>query len=66
MIDKTIFLNARMLRERYGVSHMWIARRLRDDPTFPAPVYFGRLRYWRVDEIEAWERSKIVARNKRE
>jgi predicted DNA-binding transcriptional regulator AlpA len=37
-----------------GVSDMWLHRRLRDDPTFPKPIYIGRRRYWREADIIAW------------
>ena len=57
------YLTAKQLRARYGGrSHMWIERRLLSDPTFPRPAYFGRFRFWALDEIEAWERAAIAAR----
>jgi predicted DNA-binding transcriptional regulator AlpA len=60
--EKT-YLTAMQLRKRYGGrSHMWIERRLLSDPTFPRPAYFGRFRFWALDEIEAWERAAIAAR----
>lgn len=53
---EAVYVTARQLRHRYGgVSHMWIERRLAAG-NFPTPIYFGRLRYWRLDEIEAFER----------
>ncbi len=33
----------------------WLGR---DDLDFPKPYYFGRNRYFRIAEIEAWERSR--------
>ena len=52
------------LRKRYGGrSHMWIERRLLSDPTFPRPAYFGRFRFWALDQIEVWERAAIAARD---
>ena len=58
------YLTAKQLRARYGGrSHMWIERRLLSDPTFPRPAYFGRFRFWALDEIEAWERAAIAARD---
>ena len=53
------FLTAAQLMARYGVSHMWLVRRMAKDG-FPKPSYFGRLRFWRRTEIEQWERSKAV------
>jgi predicted DNA-binding transcriptional regulator AlpA len=40
---------------------MWIERRLADDPDFPKPIYLGRLRYWRLADIEGWERARAAA-----
>ena len=53
------FLTAAQLMARYGVSHMWLIRRMAKDG-FPKPVYFGRLRFWRRTDVEQWERSKAV------
>jgi hypothetical protein len=36
---------------------MWLVRILKRDPTFPRPVKFGRLRFFRIDELIAWERA---------
>jgi len=58
--DDSEFLTAAQLMGRYGVSHMWLVRRMARDG-FPRPNYFGRLRFWRRTEIEQWERSKAVA-----
>jgi predicted DNA-binding transcriptional regulator AlpA len=56
--SKKRYLTAGQLRERYGGrSHMWIERRLQDDPTFPKPTKFGRLRFWDEAALEKWERS---------
>lgn len=55
------FLNAEAVRARYGgVSHMWLVRKMRDEG-FPQPVRFGgRLRFWRVGDVEAWERRMLA------
>lgn len=55
------FLSAAQARARYGnVSHMWLVRKMRDEG-FPACVRFGgRLRFWRVSDLEKWERRKIA------
>jgi hypothetical protein len=34
---------------------MWIERRLRDDPDFPHPIYFGRIRMWDEDLLDKWD-----------
>lgn len=60
--DDTLIPTAQV-RARYGgVSHMWIERRLADDPLFPRPLYIAKRRYWRVAELSAWER--IAARQR--
>ena len=28
--------------------------------SFPRLYYFGRFRYWRLDELEAWEREQAL------
>jgi hypothetical protein len=54
------YLTSRQLRDRYGGrSHMWISRRLKADPKFPRPKYFGRYQYFDLDEIEAYERTAV-------
>lgn len=35
---------------------MWLERRLKNDPDFPKPTYFGRLRFWKVAELDAYDR----------
>jgi predicted DNA-binding transcriptional regulator AlpA len=58
--EKRLYISTRQLRERYGgVSHMWIERRLNDDPQFPRPAYFGRRRFWSLAAIAAWERLTL-------
>ena len=54
------YASSNQVRNRYGGrSHMWIERRLKDDPDFPKPIYIGRLRYWKISALEAWEKAKI-------
>ena len=52
-----VFLSAAQVRRRYGdVSDMTLWR-WQNHPTmdFPTPTYFGRLRFWRIADLEAWE-----------
>ena len=44
-----------------NVSAMWIERRLADDPKFPKPIYIGRNRFWRVNEIEKYIEERASA-----
>lgn len=59
---KVSWLNFRSLvgeNGRYPCrNHMWLLRRIEHDG-FPAPTKMGRLRYWRLDQIEAWENGQI-------
>lgn len=55
------------LRQRYGgVSHMTIERLLQSDPAFPRPIKLNPkgMRLWCVEELEAYERRKVLARNR--
>jgi predicted DNA-binding transcriptional regulator AlpA len=56
--DTAIYISAPQVCDRYGgVSHMWLERMLKRDPTFPRPSKFGRLRFFKIDELIAWERA---------
>lgn len=63
-VDESVYLTAAAVRARYGnVSHMWLVRKIRDDG-FPPPVRFGgRLRFFKLSELERWERSKVEGLN---
>ncbi|QDM16843.1 hypothetical protein FNL55_13180 [Tardiphaga sp. vice352] len=59
-LDATLIPTAQ-LRARYGgVSHMWVERRLKDDVLFPRPVYLGKRRFWRLDDLTVWERIRAA------
>lgn len=54
-----VFLPARKVWERYGVTSMTLHRWLKDpNNNFPKPTYLGRFRYWRLADLEAWERDR--------
>jgi predicted DNA-binding transcriptional regulator AlpA len=54
----TVFLDAPQVMARYGNrSHMWLRRLLARDPTFPRPMKINRLRFWRLDALQKWERK---------
>jgi predicted DNA-binding transcriptional regulator AlpA len=58
--DDARYLTAGQLRERYGVSDMWLWRYMRDH-RFPKPVKFGgatSARHWLLTEVEQWERER--------
>jgi predicted DNA-binding transcriptional regulator AlpA len=55
MSAATVYLPTDQVQARYGhCSHMWVVRRMKD-AGFPSPVYFGRRRFWRESDLEAWE-----------
>lgn len=62
------YLSAAQIMERFGTSHMWIVRRMAD-AGFPRPIRFGTSRtsrrFWRLDEVEAWERQQFDARERK-
>jgi predicted DNA-binding transcriptional regulator AlpA len=53
------YLRIKAVRKRYGdVSEMTINRWVEDkEMEFPRPDYFGRCRFWKLADLEAWERS---------
>jgi predicted DNA-binding transcriptional regulator AlpA len=59
-----VFLTSVQVRKRYGnVADMTLHRWLRDERMeFPQPVYFGRLRFWKLSDLESWERSSATRR----
>jgi predicted DNA-binding transcriptional regulator AlpA len=58
--DDVRYLSAAQIMERFGVSHMWIVRRMAD-AGFPRPIRFGTAktsrRFWHIADVEAWERQ---------
>lgn len=58
-MNKDQYLKGRSVWERYGVSNMTLHRWVRDESLgFPAPTYIGRYRYWKLADLEAWERRQ--------
>jgi hypothetical protein len=53
--DDDSFLPTSRVTRRYGVSKMFVERRLANDPTFPRPHYFGKRRFWKLAELRRWE-----------
>lgn len=55
------YLSAAQIMERFGVSHMWIVRRMATDG-FPRPIRFTNARtgprFWLIEEVEHWERER--------
>ena len=60
--DAKQFLPARQVWERYGVTSMTLWRWLKDaDLNFPQPMRIGRLRYWGLSDLLAWEKSRCLS-----
>ena len=60
-IPQTLYLKARQVRSRYGdVSHMWLVRRQKD-AGFPSPTIFGGIRFWKLSDLERWEKDQNTA-----
>jgi hypothetical protein len=56
------FLTSAQVKKRYGgVSDMWLHRRLRDGSGFPQPMIIETRRFWKLSELEAWERERAKA-----
>jgi predicted DNA-binding transcriptional regulator AlpA len=57
--NDTVFLPAAKVRGRYNVSDMSIWRWCRDDSLkFPEPIRINGRRFWRLSELEIWEKSR--------
>lgn len=56
-----IYLKAAQVRHRYGeCSDMWVRRRIRD-AGFPEPTFLGGLRFWKLRDLERWDRERVIA-----
>ena len=53
----TEYFTARRTCERYGsITSMTLWRWINDEAMdFPPPYYFGRIRFWKLAELQAWE-----------
>jgi hypothetical protein len=58
-----VYISFNQLRSRWGnPSHMFIERKIDADPKFPKPHYFGRLRFFKVSDVEEYERGCVTHR----
>lgn len=56
-----VWISARQVLARYGGrSEMWLNRKLTMEADFPRPMYSGRLRFFRLDEIEQYEKQMVM------
>ena len=57
------YLTIGQVRERFGVSDMWVWRHMRQHG-FPKPVQFGgptSARHWLISDVEQWERERATS-----
>jgi hypothetical protein len=58
-----VFITATQVRQRYGgMSHMWLENKLKHDPDFPRAHKIGGMRMFRIADLEAFERQRVVER----
>lgn len=59
--DSTTFIGSPKVRNRYDdISDVTLESWIRDPAIdFPAPLTVNGRRYWRVSDLEAWERRNI-------
>jgi predicted DNA-binding transcriptional regulator AlpA len=56
-----VWITTNQVLARYGgMSQMWLHRKLENNPSFPKPVKFGRLKFWRLSSLEAYEQAVIA------
>jgi len=56
-----VYISAKQVLARYGGrSEMWLNRKLTMEADFPRPMYSGRLRFFRLDEIEQYEKLSVT------
>jgi predicted DNA-binding transcriptional regulator AlpA len=59
-----VYLTTNKVLARYGRSQMWLWRLYNGgDPSFPAPMYIGKNRYWSLNQLAQWERACAAARS---
>jgi predicted DNA-binding transcriptional regulator AlpA len=61
-----VFLSSRHVRKRYNnMSDMSLWRWLNDEAlNFPQPLRINRRRYWRLADLERWERERALQRGR--
>lgn len=56
-----VWISAKQVRQRYGGrSNMWLVRKLQNDANFPKPTYFGRLQFFKLENLENYDRTVIA------
>lgn len=58
MKEKEVFLGTAQVLERYGISDSTIRRWVKEGLSFPRPLVWRNRWYFRLSDLEAWERAK--------
>jgi predicted DNA-binding transcriptional regulator AlpA len=62
MSDEVVWLTGPQVRERFSISPMGLSRWLNDERLhFPRPVKIRERLFWRLGDIEAFEKQIIAA-----
>jgi predicted DNA-binding transcriptional regulator AlpA len=57
-----MFLSSKAARERYGISSMTLWRWMHSGRTdFPKPVCVNGRKFYKISDIEAWERTRAAS-----
>lgn len=51
------YLKTRSVADRYGVTEATVDRWM-DIEGFPRPIRMGRLKFWKIDELQLWEEKR--------
>lgn len=55
-----VWITSNQVCERYGGrSQMWLWRRIKTDAAFPKPTYMGRMQFFFVAALDAYDRALI-------
>ncbi|RWP80471.1 DNA-binding protein [Mesorhizobium sp.] len=55
------YLTAKQVHARYGITDMTLWRWLNNSElNFPRPIVITKRRYFKVDEVLEWERSRAI------
>jgi predicted DNA-binding transcriptional regulator AlpA len=60
-VDSDRFLKASAVAARYGINSVCLGR-WQASTGFPAPIHINGQRYWRLSDLESWERDRASAR----
>ncbi|SOE18584.1 AlpA family transcriptional regulator [Hoeflea halophila] len=62
-MNSTPYLTGPQVQQRFGISEMSLWRWANDDSLqFPKPMKIRGRKFYRLDEIERWEREQMEAR----